>query len=342
MEITGIIIAFISGAFACSIGSVWVFIACATTCLIGVISNNPAVSAFAFSPLLNPATTFMAAACAASYATWRGMPTNVGDPMALLKKPDVLLVGGVAGAAGYIVNYLFGLLKLPQFDTISATVIAVPIICKLIFEKSLFNQVPDDIKAMGGRRSHLHSRCYYEGWRRGSVKTLVGACYGCFMAMAIFCLVNIGVDISLAGLIGFGFGGFLLLLPKVPGNHFVGVSVAAALNLLAKDASFYTSANIYTIMFWGIGIGTLSMYVVDLITDLWSNYGYTCIDGVASSITITTLFISLVVGIAGITTVWLPVVVFLICTVWGIVQDLKWNSYSAHSARASSGAEARS
>ena len=86
MQIIDIVLAFFAGMFACCMGSVWVFILCALTSLVGVVSGNPMFVAIAFGPLLNPATTFLAGCVASGYANMRGYgPATVVDMLVKLR-----------------------------------------------------------------------------------------------------------------------------------------------------------------------------------------------------------------------------------------------------------------
>ena len=334
LSITTLLAAFFAGVFATGIGAVWVFIACASSFMIGIITGTEAIGTYCFGPVLNPATTFLAAACVSGYANWRGYKggaCGAADAFALLKKPDCLLLGGVFGVIGWIVNGLFGQLGLAGFDTIAMAVVTVPMIVKIVLEKSMMGKVPEEVKAVGGRFSHLSSVCYYPGLRTGANKTIFGIGYGVTISLAMYFLVNgLGYTPGLASGIGFGLGGFLLLLPGVPGNHFVGCAACTALNLLSGgDAAFFTPDNLITIMVWGAGFGTFALYLADFFGDFWCNFGKTTIDIPASAIAGSTLVISLLVSVAGITSIVLPIVVLALCAVVGFLQDSKWKKFAA-------------
>ena len=334
LSITTLLAAFFAGVFATGIGAVWVFIACASSFMIGIVTGIDNIASYVFSPVLNPATTFLAAAAVSGYANWRGYKggaCGAADAFALLKKPDCLLLGGVFAVLGWILNQLLGQLGLAGFDTIAFAVVLIPMAVKLITEKSMMGKVSEEVKAVGGRFSHLSSVCYYPGLRTGANKTIFGIGYGVTISLAMYFLVNgLGRSVGLASGIGFGLGGFLLLLPGVPGNHFVGCAACTALTLLSGgDAAFFVPENLITIMVWGAGFGTFSLYLADFFGDFWCNFGKTTIDIPASSIAGSTLVISLLVSVAGITSIVLPIVVLALCAVVGFLQDSKWKKFAA-------------
>lgn len=329
MDIISIIISFFAGCISVSIGSVWVFIFCSICCLISAVTNNPVFVAVAFGPLLNPCCNFLPGCVCGGYANKRKYgdgKNNLADNFLALGKPDVIIVGGIASAISWIVYILLGMIGLKAFDACGSSIFLVSLAARIIFEGNPFGTVSEETKAAGGRYSLRNPVCYFKPWRSLKGKTVIGAVYGGFISCAVYALVNAGIDPGMAGLFGFGFGCVLLIFPGIPGNHCVGVSVANALGLVFINASDYCLGNFWLILIWGIGIGTLSIYIADFMADTFSNYGDTMVDAIAGSIMLTTFIIGIFVHLFNVTTVIFPIVCFVLCTVIGIVREQKWKT----------------
>jgi hypothetical protein len=101
----------------------------------------------AWGPFLGPHITFTGAAAAAVYAYSRGkldFGRNIGAPLMGLNSPDVLLVGGIFGALGYICEWLIrGPLGLGGWiHSIASTVVIVALIARVVFGKTgIFGKV---------------------------------------------------------------------------------------------------------------------------------------------------------------------------------------------------------
>lgn len=329
MEITNLVASFVAGIAAAGFGGVQFFIMCAGTCLIGAlvgISTNE----FAFSPLLNPASTFLSAAVASGYANYKGYNGGGNGPassLMALQKPDVLLLGGVAGVIGWIVNWALGQIGLAGFDTVAVTVVIVPLVFKVIFQKTAVGVVPEEDKALGGRFSPLGGRGWYAGMRRGIDKAIWPAAYGAFIGIGMVLLMQAGSPT--AGVLGFGFGGFVLVFPTVPAQHFIGCAVCTALGFVPNLAS--NPDAILIAVAYGFGFGALAANLADLSSDLFFRYGYVHIDIPAGSIAMSTLFIALLAKFvpAAFDGIILPVVLWVLCLAYGLFYDSKWKKFAA-------------
>ena len=332
MDIISIVISFFAGAITCCIGSVWVFILCAITCLISVVTNNGIFVSQAFGPLLNPCCNFLAGCVAAGYANRRGYNegnNTLADNFLILGKPDVIIVGGIAAAISWILYVLLGMLGLAGFDACGSSIFLVALAARIIFEGNPFGTESEETKKAGGRFSLNNPVCYFKPWRRLMGKTVIGIAYGGFCAIAMYALVNAGIDPGVAALFGFAFGCTILMFPGIPGNHCVGVTVANALMVVYSTPADYSSVNFFPIVIWGIGIGTLSIYITDFVADAFSNYGKTMVDAVAGSIMFTTLIIAVFVNLLNMKSFVFPIVCFVICTVIGIMRERRWKEAAA-------------
>lgn len=343
MSIADLVASFVAGLAAAGFGGVQFFIICAGTCLFGALLGVN-TSGFAFSPLLNPASTFLPAAVAAGYANYKGYNGGGNGPAAslmALQKPDVLLLGGVAGVIGWAANWAVSQIGLGGLDTIAVVVVLVPLLFKVIFQKTAVGVVPDEDKAIGGRFSPLGGRGWYAGMRRGIDKAIWPAAYGAFIGIGMILLLNAGSP--MAGVLGFGFGGFVLLFPTVPAQHFIGCAVCTALSFVPEVAAVQTAiaegaaftplgSDVMLIaVVHGFGWGALAANLADLSSDLFFRYGYVHIDIPAGSIAMTTLIIALLGKFAPdlFASFALPAVVWVLCLAYGLFYDSKWKKFAA-------------
>lgn len=329
MNIADLVAAFVAGLAAAGFGGVQFFIICAGTCLFGALLGVN-TGGFAFSPLLNPASTFLPAAVAAGYANYKGYNGGGNGPAAslmALQKPDVLLLGGVAGVLGWIGNWAIAQIGLAGLDTVAWTVVLIPLIFKVIFQKTAVGVVPDEDKAIGGRFSPLGGRGWYAGMRRGIDKAIWPAAYGAFIGIGMVLLAQAGSP--MAGVLGFGFGGFVLLFPTVPAQHFIGCAVCTALSFV-PDLATNPDAILLAVAH-GFGWGALAANLADLSADLFYRYGYVHIDIPAGSIAMSTLIIALLGKFAPdlFASIALPAVIWVLCVAYGLFYDSKWKKFAA-------------
>jgi len=300
MVITDIIIAFLAGIFGAGFGGVQIFVFCAFMVLISAVGHD--ATGVAFSPVFNPASMFVGAAVGSGYANYKkynGGGHGAASSLMHLQKPDVLVVGGIAAVFGWICNWALGQLGLAGLDTIATTVIIVPGIAKLIMMKTLTG-CDDETIAVGGRFSPIGGRGWCPGMRRGIDKAIWPAAYGAMMAFAMLVLIRNGVAAGSAALIGFGFGGAVLLFPTVPAQHFIGCVVNTAFGfwVAQNPAAIATESAALAAICYGFGFGSLAAHMADLFGDLFTRWSYVHMDIPAGSICFGTLIVALINMIA--------------------------------------------
>ncbi len=115
MSIFGIIAAFGGGLVGAYVGAVPAFIMTGVLALVGQLisatgaSGEIAVGVMAFSSFIGPNVAFAGGVAAAAYARKQGKladGTNLVSALYGLNAPDVLIVGGVFGCIGYILERL--------------------------------------------------------------------------------------------------------------------------------------------------------------------------------------------------------------------------------------------
>ncbi|QAY64801.1 hypothetical protein ET495_07595 [Xylanimonas allomyrinae] len=148
LDISGFfILASLAGGFlGAAIGANFAFGLTGITVLLGLASlagtgSTAVLDYIAFGPFTGPHVAFAGGVAAAAYAAKRGYCDDGKDattPLARLGKPDVLLVGALFGAGGYIVQT--GIFHLPWFgahtDPVALTVVISAIVARVAFGKS--------------------------------------------------------------------------------------------------------------------------------------------------------------------------------------------------------------
>lgn len=163
MDLLSILFAVCGGIFGAALGPLTAFIFVGFTALIGVVLMITGVtfnwmSLIPFGVVFGPHIAFAGGAAAAAYARKKGYLASgkdIAKPLISLKKPDVLLVGGVVGAVGYAINYGINQFMPGKIDTVAFTIVIVALIAKVVFGnlglQEIFGVVPESIKKAGGR-----------------------------------------------------------------------------------------------------------------------------------------------------------------------------------------------
>ncbi|MBF4695919.1 hypothetical protein ISU02_22705 [Fusibacter sp. Q10-2] len=97
------------------------------------------VGTLAFGPFLGPHIAFAGGVAAAAYSHKNNQlesGCDIATPLAKFSDPMTLIVGGLFGGLGYVINYLYAsVLHLPT-DTVAMTVITTAIIARFMFGNS--------------------------------------------------------------------------------------------------------------------------------------------------------------------------------------------------------------
>lgn len=142
---TLLIASFGGGLFAAAIGTLPAFIFTGLLVLVGVsvaASGGGAdiLASVAFGPVFGPHIAFGGGAAATAYAYRRGLIPSGRDiaiPLMGLGRADVLLVGGLFGALGYLLNQCWLLAGLgTRTDTIALTVVVSAMIARKGFGRT--------------------------------------------------------------------------------------------------------------------------------------------------------------------------------------------------------------
>ena len=271
-------VAFAGGALGAALGASAAFIFTGIFVLIGVAiaaggGGKEFIGAVAFGPLLGPHISFAGGVAAAAFAAKAGHHTtgrDLGRGLAGLGRPDVLVVGGVFGVIGFLVQAAIAAAPaLALTDSVALTVFLSAVIVRLVFGKT---------GLLGDRTQPGEWVAFQSGWPQvvslGAVLGLSSA----FLARVIG--VDKGGDVA-----GFGFAATGLLFlhtgTTVPVWHHIALPAAIAFSL--------TGGNLYV----GAAAGVAGAVLGELYARAFLNHGDTHIDPPAAAIATMTVVLKL-------------------------------------------------
>lgn len=219
-------VAFGGGVFGAAVGTLPSFIFCGFAVLAGVAAQaagggSDLLDHVAFGPFLGPHIAFGGGVAATAYAARRGLlPTGRDVSLSLtgLERADVLIVGGLFGSLGALLEAAWGALGWRDWtDTIALTVVVSAVIARLIFGRS----------GLFFARYGATEDVWLAWQRRPDQLLVVGLGAGLPSAWAALQLGGNG-----GGLAGFGIAAaslmFLYTGAKMPVTHHIALPAAAA------------------------------------------------------------------------------------------------------------------
>lgn len=349
MELSGLILAFAAGIVGTSVGGVQAFVWCGFVGLAGmgidaVIGAGaiPFIGSVPFGFWWHPMYAFLGGAMAAGYARKMGYiesgKASVGEALAGVKKPDVLLVGGVAAAIGYVfMNLITGANYLHVLtDGAALPIWIVSLIGKAIFDGgSIFGKVPDDIKAIGGRFGGQGSACWLPQQRMGWQKAVIALGWALVSAFGTYFLYQFPETFGFAWALGFFISAssliMLLIGWPIPVTHHITITSSYAVMMLVNAAGITadtTSTAAITAaipladaLIWGLGIGMAAAFVADFLGDCFYVYGDVHVDPPAMAIAVMSFFTMSICVWTGLDTAGIvtPLVLIAICLIVSIL-----------------------
>jgi hypothetical protein len=223
------------GMWGAAVGAVPAFIFTGVLALLGAAaaaSGHKELVDVAFGPFFGPHVSFGGGVAAAAYAAARGKLAtgrDIGSALMSLKSVDVLLVGGLFGAAGLLVNWGLASIGAANWtDTIAFTVVLTNIGARLIWGKS---SVFGTVTAPSGRRFQPDDSATWLPWQQDFTHVLaIGLAVGVAGAyLASRSGLSAGAD-ALAFGIATTVLVFLIMGHKVPVTHHI--ALPAALGVL--------------------------------------------------------------------------------------------------------------
>ncbi|MCB0214580.1 MAG: permease, partial [Anaerolineae bacterium] len=279
MSFLAFLVAFGGGVFGAAIGALPAFIMVGFLVLTGVAvqfaTGNADFFAVPFGAFGPHVGGFASGVAAAAYAANRDKFDNGRDitaGMMGLNSPDILLVGGIFGGLGYLINWIFGLVGFPWTDSVALTVVVSAIIVRVLWGKSgVFGAV------VAGEGRYSPSEAYrWVPWQSSfGQKLMIGLGAGLFSTYLALSLgpagAVLGFGISAASLV------FLQYGTKVPVTHHITLVAAVA---AAASGSYI----------WGTLFGILAAFVGEFMANTFCAWGDTHIDPPAATIaTLTSL-----------------------------------------------------
>lgn len=232
MEWMALVAALGGGVFGAALGAVPVFILTGLVALVGAASamqGHPELLQAAFGPVLGPHVSFGGAVAASAYAGSRalGSGRDIGSGLMPLGRLDVLAVGGLFGAIGYLINSGFVATGAAAWtDSIAATVVISGIAARILFGRTgTFGTVQTPL----GRRFHPDASANWLPWQQEWRDVVfIGAAVGLFAAF--LCAGSglgpgkeaLGFAISTVTLV------FLVTGNKIPVTHHISLTASLA------------------------------------------------------------------------------------------------------------------
>ncbi|MBI2689211.1 MAG: hypothetical protein HYX27_23145 [Acidobacteria bacterium] len=271
-------VAFAGGALGAALGASAAFIFTGIFVLIGVAvaaggGGKEFIGNVAFGPLLGPHISFAGGVAAAAFAAKQGhhqTGRDIGRGLAGVNRPDVLLVGGLFGAIGFLMQAGIAATPLgPLTDPIALTVFLSAVLVRLVFGKT---------GLMGDRKTPGEWLAFQRDWPQVAA---IGAVLGLSSA---FLFKVIGADKG-GDVTGFGFAATGLIFL----HHGTTVPVWHHIALPAAIAAGMTGGNLYA----GLAAGVGGAVVGELYARAFLNHGDTHIDPPAAAIATMTLLLKL-------------------------------------------------
>lgn len=167
LGITMLLAAFAGGLFGAAIGGLPAFVFTGFAVLIGVAaaasgSDFDFIGNVAFGPIFGPHVAFAGGAAAAAYAARRGGledGKDIAAPVTGVNDPMALIVGGLFGMGGHVVNQVLAVLTpfgesgffyANYTDTVALTVVISGIVARLMFGRTgLFGSMDPESRQRG-------------------------------------------------------------------------------------------------------------------------------------------------------------------------------------------------
>lgn len=283
-----VIIAFASGAVGAAMGGVLAIILTAAAALAGIAANLGGaeyniVSNIAFGMFLGPHVSFGPACCAAAYAAKKELLSDSHDvvtPLASLGRADVLLVGGVFGIAGLLLNQFFTSVAAGKVDTIAVVVLIMSITAKWLFGGSPIGKLPK-----GARRFGRDSAVWlpWQSASNGMTLWLLGFCGGTLTGYIAYSMCELSAqtgnqalyEASVLLVWAFALIAFLFLAmgKQIPIINHIGIMGGYAARM-----AFDLGGSLGDAVLWAVAFGLLSAYAGDLLAKVFDVNGLGYVD----------------------------------------------------------------
>lgn len=267
-----LVAAFGGGLLGAALGGLPVFILCGFAALVGAgIAAATGDATFsnlvAWGPILGPQVSFAGGAAAAVYAMKKGKlgsGRDIATALLGLDGADILVVGGLFGALGYLLQWAIS--QLPPIGDLGFTnPIALSIVINAIIARLLFGKTGVFGKVRDGDNRWLASDVgAWLPWQSSPMTLLtIGVGFGLAVSWTTF------QNPSLAG-VWFGFATatlvFLQFGVKVPVWHHIALSAELVIAAAGGD------------IWWGLAFAVLAVYLGEFYAMLFTAHGDSHID----------------------------------------------------------------
>ncbi len=310
-----LLVAFAGGMFGAAVGAIPAFILTGLAAAVGaaiaiITGDGTLVGAIAFGPFLGPHVSFAGGVAAAAFAAKKGKldgGKSILTALAGVDSPDVLFVGGIFGALGYLIAWAYGFI--PNIgtsgwtDTIALSVVTTAIIVRFVFGNSgLLGKVPQ-----GNSRWVASDNGGWIPWQSKPLQLIaIALAFGFTAAYLTYAYGDLPGGGTLPVLF-WGISAFSLVFlqfgTQVPITHHI--TLPAGLAVVASGD-----------VWWGLAFGILGIFLGEVTACLFTSYGDTHIDPPAASIaaTATLLAIFSAVGLFNMTGIGAFVVALVVAS----------------------------
>ncbi|HSO18178.1 MAG TPA: hypothetical protein VLT88_01900 [Desulfosarcina sp.] len=313
IDITFLIASFAGGVFGAALGGLPVFILCGVAAMIGAgITMATGDATFsnlvAWGPFLGPQVSFAGGAAAAVYAAKKGKLASgrdIASGLMGLDAPDVLFVGGLFGALGYLLQWALNMVPniggSPWTNTIALSIVINAIIARLVFGKTgVFGKV-----RAGDNRWVPSDVAAWLPWQSRPAQLILIAIGAGLVISYITSLIpasaGLGFGIVVSALI------FLQYGTKVPVTHHI---------VLSAELATAATGNIW----WGLAFALLAAFLGEIYACLFLNHGDSHIDPPSATLA-TTFTIQSVLAAVGVMALggFIPLIVAIVIGALGYV-----------------------
>lgn len=305
LDLAILLAAFAGGLFGAAIGSLPAFVFTGIAVLVGVAaalggSDFDFLTYVAFGPIFGPHVAFAGGAAATAFAARRGDLENGRDiaaPLAGVNDPLTLIVGGLFGLGGWVVQQLMVGVGIAGYtDSIAFVVVVSAVVARLMFGSTgLFGSLDPEARRRGrfvpaGERVWVD---YQQGWLQAAI---LGVGAGLLSAWLVAAFTAANPDYQAAAtVLGFGISAASLILLQVgfscPVTHHMSLPAAVAAGAVITAGGGSALAVIL-----GAAAGIGGALVGELSSRLFLIHGDTHIDPPANAIWIMTTIV-IVVGL---------------------------------------------
>ncbi len=283
MSIFSIVAAFGGGVFAASVGALPAFIMCGVLAIAGssaAMAGAPDVliGSFAFGAYFGPYVSFAGGVAAAAFASNKKKYENISilTPLFSLGDPVVLLIGGIFGAIGMAIFYLFtNVLGVPT-DTGALTVLTSGIIVRFVFGKT----------GLIGKYTESAPRAYVGLGKELAVNVLIGGSVGLAAGGTAAVMQAAGLDPAGVPVLAFGIAATTLIFAQMG----FGVPTTHHIAIVSATAAVMSGCNPWI----GCVFGILAAIVGDFATKTFNSHCDTHIDPPAVTIAILTAVVLMI------------------------------------------------